>query len=71
MRHNLLRYLIIPSLCGPWFALCHVEVESTGHLFVHCKVVLSIWLNVLKWMRMPLPLMRIVLDLFEVFLRRP
>ncbi|GKC05320.1 RNA-directed DNA polymerase, eukaryota, reverse transcriptase zinc-binding domain protein [Tanacetum coccineum] len=36
-----------------WCPLCDDDIEMKEHLFIHCKVVKEIWLDVLKWWRIP------------------
>ncbi|GKB03316.1 RNA-directed DNA polymerase, eukaryota, reverse transcriptase zinc-binding domain protein [Tanacetum coccineum] len=33
--------------------LCDDDIETEEHLFIHCKVAKEIWLDVLKWWRIP------------------
>ena len=33
--------------------MCDDGIETEEHLFIHCKVAKEIWLDVLKWWRIP------------------
>ncbi|GJV81329.1 RNA-directed DNA polymerase, eukaryota, reverse transcriptase zinc-binding domain protein [Tanacetum coccineum] len=49
-----------------WCPLCDDDIEMKEHLFIHCKVVKEIWLDVLKWWRIPNVSVVTLLDLVHL-----
>jgi hypothetical protein len=47
-RENLYRRRVI-SVEEVWYPCCGSGVESTKHLFLHCKVAASIWYAITRW----------------------
>lgn len=54
------RCVDVPTILCP----CSLDVDDCKHVFVNCKVASQIWIKVVKWLDLPIPLFINFIELF-------